>query len=605
MLAFDVESDEKKLENETEIFSSSGCYNKDWVLFTNKSEKLNPLVCYICKQIANNAVELHCDEHENAEQVYLFGEECLQSYLKQSNGKCPIQQHEHCEFVKNKSSRQQISDLLVICPRQHDLTKKQLKEWTASGEREGYESQCNYKGKMKEMKDHLDKSCQLISIQHVISLVKELQSQLQTEKLKIEELKEMHLKSNTEIQQLNKQMNALQQGSLNKDSQIIELTKSIQQLKFEMNQTITQLKKQIEQCQSTFDTNTKLNDEIKQLKKEIQFKNDPIHQINVNNNEGKKENDFSHQLLQTKSKSNSTFIDYSTLDDVQLICSGSNDNTVRVWDFDSSKQIQSFNGHSNYVTCVKFSPYHYHNYRQNIICSSSNDKTIRFWDIKHNKRLQIFNQHTSGVCSIKFSSFNGGRYLCSGSSDKTIRLWDVEAFHPLHVFKGHEHVVWCVDISSLQSNNNNNSKSNSIGVIGGNGYTICSGSNDLTVRVWDIETTKQLIVFKGHENNISSVKYGPNELGNIGGANIILSGAQDRSIRLWDIRSVQQIQMFSGHTNAVMEVECSPFVVNNKLDVMDFGEEILCFKFIELKKKIKGNEQKQMVLIYVMVQTKV
>ncbi|ETO19200.1 hypothetical protein RFI_18030, partial [Reticulomyxa filosa] len=40
-----------------ETFSSSGCYNKDWVL-------------------------------------YLFGEECLQCYLKQNNGKCPIQQHE-------------------------------------------------------------------------------------------------------------------------------------------------------------------------------------------------------------------------------------------------------------------------------------------------------------------------------------------------------------------------------------------------------------------------------------------------------------------------------------------------------------------------------
>ncbi|ETO09120.1 hypothetical protein RFI_28269, partial [Reticulomyxa filosa] len=106
MLVLNVERDEKKPEHEKETFFSSGCYGKDWVLLTTKPDKVNPLVCHICKQIANNAVELHCDEHENAEQVYLFGEECLQSYLKQNNDKCPIQQHEHCEFSKSKVTRQ-------------------------------------------------------------------------------------------------------------------------------------------------------------------------------------------------------------------------------------------------------------------------------------------------------------------------------------------------------------------------------------------------------------------------------------------------------------------------------------------------------------------
>ncbi|ETO00232.1 ribosome assembly protein 4 (RSA4), partial [Reticulomyxa filosa] len=46
-------------------------------------------------------------------------------------------------------------------------------------------------------------------------------------------------------------------------------------------------------------------------------------------------------------------IDYSAFDDCQFICSGSGDKTVRVWDVDNNKQIQSFNGHSDYVHCVK------------------------------------------------------------------------------------------------------------------------------------------------------------------------------------------------------------------------------------------------------------
>ncbi|ETO36060.1 G-protein beta WD-40 repeats containing protein, partial [Reticulomyxa filosa] len=247
-------------------------------------------------------------------------------------------------------------------------------------------------------------------------------------------------------------------------------------------------------------------------------------------------------------------IDYSIFGDCQFICSGSHDKTVRVCDVDNNKQIQSFNGYSDSVYCVKFSSYHYHNTRQHVICSSSNDKTIRFWDFKNNKQLQIFHGHTCGVTGIEFSQFNGGRYLCSGSCDKTIRLWDVETSKSLHVFNGHKNDVWCVDISPLQSNSKNNNKMNNIGVFGGNGYTICSGSFDRTIRIWDIETTKQFNVFNGHENIINSVRYGSNEL-----INTILSGSSDKSVRLWDIRSCQQIQVFNGHTNGVFAIEYSPF----------------------------------------------
>ncbi|ETN97728.1 WD repeat-containing protein [Reticulomyxa filosa] len=127
---------------------------------------------------------------------------------------------------------------------------------------------------------------------------------------------------------------------------------------------------------------------------------------------------------------------------------------------------------------------------------------------------------------------------------------------------------------------------------------ICSGSCNKTIHMWDIETTKQLNIFKGHQDWVMSVKYGSNELGNIGGANTILSGSCDKSIHLWDIRSGQQIQVFNGHTNEVWAVEYSPFVVNNievggssNNELYVIKEEtykscgILYFIFIKLKKK--------------------
>ncbi|ETO00470.1 hypothetical protein RFI_36974, partial [Reticulomyxa filosa] len=86
-------------------------------------QKLNTLICCLCNQIASNAMELQCDEHENSEHIHLIGEDCLQKYLKQNNGKCPVQHHDTCNFAKSKTARQQISELLVICPLQYEMNK--------------------------------------------------------------------------------------------------------------------------------------------------------------------------------------------------------------------------------------------------------------------------------------------------------------------------------------------------------------------------------------------------------------------------------------------------------------------------------------------------
>ncbi|ETO05898.1 WD-40 repeat protein, partial [Reticulomyxa filosa] len=183
------------------------------------------------------------------------------------------------------------------------------------------------------------------------------------------------------------------------------------------------------------------------------------------------------------------------------------------------------------------------------------------------------------VCGIEFLPFNDSRYLCSGSADNTIRLWDVEASKSLHIFNGHENIVWCVNISPLQSNNKND-KMNNTGMIGGNGYIICSGSWDKTIRIWDIETTKQLNIFKGHED-------------------------YDKSVRLWDIRSNQQIQVFNGHTSTVFSVEYSPFVIKDSIgnfNVICSGsnDNTICFWDIRSNKSqlhiIKGNEKEDDVI---------
>ncbi|ETO07451.1 WD-40 repeat protein [Reticulomyxa filosa] len=598
------------------------CFDKNWLLRSNTQEQISHFVCLICKQVANNPVEINCPQHEQMDEAFIVGENCLKQFFKNNNNICPVQSHDGCQYYKIRSMQRQINSLNAICQRQFEQDLKTIEEGLADGDMTAI---CNFKGKIEDISGHLiNNSCAL----------------------KI---------SNCWFKQFGCEYSCFQKDL---KQHLIENMKQHFELvikKFElMRHIIQQQQSEIKHLKSEKELNEKKqNDnlilrqqsntftEIKQLKREIESKNEQTYSINSNNSgEEKKENYYNHQLLQSKfsstfnfdlfrssSKLVSTFtghtgcvysIDYSTFDGDQFVCSGSYDNTVRVWDIDNNKQIQLFNGRSSYVYCVKFSPYHCHSHHQNVICSSSLGKDIRFWDVKHTQQLQVFNGHTHGVCGIEFSQFNGGRYLCSGSYDDTIRLWDVETSKVLHVFKGHKYCVWCVDFSPLQSNNNDkndNNKSNSIGVIGGNGYTICSGSFDKTICIWDIETTKQLIVFKEHGNIVRSVKYGPNDSGIIGGINTILSGSCDNTVRLWDIRS--------GHK--FNTVEYSPFVIKNSSEVVGpnvicsgsddntirfwdirsnknelyviKGDEkedcgIICLKFMPLKKKENNNEKK-------------
>ncbi len=75
-----------------------------------------------------------------------------------------------------------------------------------------------------------------------------------------------------------------------------------------------------------------------------------------------------------------------------------------------------------------------------------------------------------------------------------------------------------------------------------NGEHILSGVDDNTIRLWEIESGKEIYSFMGHTNSVNSVSVTPN-------GKYIVSGSRDNTIKLWEMESGKEIAQFVGFEN--------------------------------------------------------
>src|SRR5581483_8878467 len=258
--------------------------------------------------------------------------------------------------------------------------------------------------------------------------------------------------------------------------------------------------------------------------------------------------------------------------DAKFAATASNDGTVRVWDLTNCNpdcSSREFKGHTKTVTRAVFSP------DGSRLATASADGTVKLWNPSTGELVQTFTGTPDAVIyALAFSP--DGDFLVGGDSNGATRLWNPNACSdadcPYQEFTG-QAAVYDVAFSPdgkyivTASDDQNAYKydletGNVLGVLSGhsdavvgiayspNNKLIATSSRDGTARIWDADTGQLLTILRGHQDAVTSVAFSPD-------SQLLLTGSLDKTAKLWSIGGDLALRVLRGHLNKVYGADYS------------------------------------------------
>ncbi|KAG8196954.1 hypothetical protein JTE90_009013 [Oedothorax gibbosus] len=251
--------------------------------------------------------------------------------------------------------------------------------------------------------------------------------------------------------------------------------------------------------------------------------------------------------------------------DGAVAVTGSKDNTLKVWNLATGDVVQNLVGHTGPVTCAAIAP------NGIFVVSGSEDTTLKVfglalghaesrfkpadawesdgWDVANNVVFAVAGKNDN---TLKFwplmdidaekSVSHSDSILCytvshdcatliTGSDDMSLKVWEVATGKLTQVLAGHEGSVTCVAAAPLRPS------------------LVVSGSSDCTLIMWDMATGSEGLSFRGHTDTVQCAALAPD-------ASALLSGSLDNTIQLWDTRTGDRLSLLALHAQ-LSHVACS------------------------------------------------
>ncbi|HZV07628.1 MAG TPA: serine/threonine-protein kinase [Gemmataceae bacterium] len=161
---------------------------------------------------------------------------------------------------------------------------------------------------------------------------------------------------------------------------------------------------------------------------------------------------------------------------------------------------------------------------------------IAIWDANKDKWLRRLHGHEGPVLTLAFSP--RAPILASGSEDKTVRLWDIEKQQELRICKGH------------RMDGRSHHYAVRAVAFSPDGGKLLSGSEDHSAQLWDVHTGGALALLP-HQDAVEVVAFSAD-------GQRLLTGSFDRTAQLWDAADGQPLGPPLEHPGAVNAAAFGP-----------------------------------------------
>gem|GEM_PF-1879388 len=240
--------------------------------------------------------------------------------------------------------------------------------------------------------------------------------------------------------------------------------------------------------------------------------------------------------------------------DGKILASGGKGGSIHLWSIQERKEIGILKGHTDFIASVNFSP------DGKMLVSSSFDKSIRLWDLNTQKQMSLLRLDIDYTSYVEFSP--DGKLLASKGwiGEKAIlQLWTINE-------QGNLELIHRLDGVYLFEFNPD-----------GKTLVLRMQDDDKLLRVWDIETKKQIGEIKGGIENIGSIVFSPD-------GKLLAFGDYKGNIYLWDMPNQKQIGTLKEHKKGIDSLSFSP---NGKaLASMSYIEQKILFWDTQERKQI-------------------
>lgn len=199
--------------------------------------------------------------------------------------------------------------------------------------------------------------------------------------------------------------------------------------------------------------------------------------------------------------------------DDKFLASASRDKTLRIWDIQSRKTVNTFS-HSSGVMSVSWNPLGI----DMLAVSTWYPSELLLWrvSLQTSQKFANPNNHVRPIFHVTFSKDG---HLVSSSLDGTIKLWNVEKRFLIRTLPGHKQGVFHTFFSL-------------------DGTKLLSSGFDGTVKIWDTATGSLTKTFSGHQSAVYGVQWIP-------GTGLIASSSTDHTVKIWEESSGKVIKTFS------------------------------------------------------------